>query len=53
MSMESTLWMGDIEPWMTREIILESFFEYGLKPSSIKMIKESDLTVGFFFNFRE
>lgn len=38
--MESTLWMGDIEPWMTREIILESFFEYGLKPSSIKMIKD-------------
>jgi hypothetical protein len=32
--------MGDIEPWMTREIILESFFEYGLKPSSIKMIKD-------------
>ena len=40
MSMESTLWMGDIEPWMTREIILGSFFEYGLKPSSIKMIKD-------------
>jgi RNA recognition motif-containing protein len=38
--MESTLWMGDIEPWMTREIILGSFFEYGLKPSSIKMIKD-------------
>ena len=38
--MESTLWMGDIEPWMTREIILESFFEYGLKPLSIKMIKD-------------
>jgi RNA recognition motif-containing protein len=38
--MESPLWMGDIEPWMTREIILESFFEYGLKPSSIKMIKD-------------
>ena len=38
--MESTLWMGDIEPWMTREIISESFFEYGLKPSSIKMIKD-------------
>ena len=38
--MESTLCMGDIEPWMTREIILESFFEYGLKPSSIKMIKD-------------
>ena len=40
MSMESTLWMGDIEPWMNREIILESFFEYGHKPSNIKMLKD-------------
>ena len=40
MSMENTLWMGDIEPWMTRELILTSFFEYGLKPSSIKMLKD-------------
>ena len=40
MSMESTLWMGDIEPWMNRELILTSFIEYGLKPSSIKMIKD-------------
>ena len=38
--MESTLWMGDIEPWMTCDLILESFLEYGLKPSSIKMIKD-------------
>jgi len=38
--MESTLWMGDIEPWMNREIILESFFEYGHKPSNIKMLKD-------------
>ena len=40
MSMESTLWMGDIEPWMNRELILTSFIEYGLKPSSIKMLKD-------------
>ena len=40
MSMESTLWMGDIEPWMNRDLILTSFIEYGLKPSSIKMIKD-------------
>ena len=40
MSMESTLWMGDIEQWMNREIILESFFEYGHKPSNIKMLKD-------------
>ena len=40
MSMESTLWMGDIEPWMNRDLILTSFIEYGLKPSSIKMLKD-------------
>lgn len=38
--MENTLWMGDIEPWMNRELILNSFIEYGLKPSSIKMLKD-------------
>ena len=43
--MESTLWMGDIEPWMTQEIIMNSFFEYGIKPSSIKMIKDHKLKI--------
>ena len=38
--MESTLWMGDIEPWMTHELIKNSFIEYGLEPSSIKMIRD-------------
>ncbi len=40
MSSESTLWMGDIEPWMNEEIIMKSFKECGTKPTSIKMIKD-------------
>ena len=51
MSMESTLWMGDIEPWMTKEIIMNSFFEYGIKPSSIKMIKDHKLNISKNFCF--
>ena len=49
--MESTLWMGDIEPWMTQEIIKNSFFEYGIKPSSIKMIKDHKLNISKNFCF--
>ena len=49
--MESTLWMGDIEPWMTKEIIMNSFFEYGIKPSSIKMIKDHKLNISKNFCF--
>ena len=49
--MESTLWMGDIEPWMTPEIIMNSFFEYGIKPSSIKMIKDHKLNISKNFCF--
>ena len=54
MSMESTLWMGDVEPWMSRELILKSFFEYGLKPSSIKMLKDRKYNISrnyCFINF--
>ena len=51
MSMESTLWMGDIEPWMTKEIIMNSFFEYGIKPSSIKMIRDHKLNISKNFCF--
>ena len=49
--MESTLWMGDIEPWMTPEIIMNSFFEYGIKPLSIKMIKDHKLNISKNFCF--
>ena len=54
MSKESTLWMGDVEPWMSRELILKSFFEYGLKPSSIKMLKDHKYNISrnyCFINF--
>ena len=40
MSTESTLWMGDIEPWMNEEIIMKSFIENNINPISIKMIKD-------------
>ena len=43
MSTENRLWMGSIEPWMTEEIIMKSFNEYGFNPSSIKMIKDKRL----------
>ena len=52
--MESSLWMGDIEPWMNREIIFNAFLEYGLKPSSIKMIKDHKFNISknyCFINF--
>jgi len=52
--MESTLWMGDVEPWMSRELILNSFFEYGLKPSSVKMLKDHKYNISrnyCFINF--
>jgi len=45
MSSESTLWMGDIEPWMNEEIIMKSFTECGIKPMSIKMIKDKRLNL--------
>ena len=41
MSMESTLWMGDIEPWMNRELILTSFkinFKYFFKIFFLKYL---------------
>ena len=43
MSTESTLWMGGIEPWMNEQIILKSFTECGIKPTSVKMIKDKRL----------
>ena len=54
MSMESSLWMGDIEPWMNRDMIFNAFLENGLKPSSIKMIidHKSNLSRNYcFINF--
>ena len=45
MSTESTLWMGDIEPWMNEEIIMKSFTENNINPISIKMIKDKRLNL--------
>ena len=45
MSSESTLWMGDIEPWMNEEIIMKSFTENKINPKSIKMIKDKRLNL--------
>ena len=45
MSTESTLWMGGIESWMNEEIIMKSFLDCGIKPSSIKMIKDKRLNL--------
>jgi len=43
MSIENTLWMSDIEPWMNEEIIMNSFKENGFHPTSVKMIKDKKL----------
>lgn len=45
MSTESTLWMGDIQPWMNEEIIMKAFIECGLKPMSVKTIKDKKLNI--------
>ena len=45
MSTENRLWMGNIEPLMTEEIIMKSFNDYGFYPSSIKMIKDKRLNL--------
>jgi hypothetical protein len=45
MNTESILWMGDIEPWMSEEIIMKSFLDNNIKPKSIKMIKDKRLNL--------
>ena len=43
MSIENTLWMSDIEPWMNEEIIMKSFKVNGFHPTNVKMIKDRKL----------
>ena len=43
MSIEYTLWMGDIKPWMNELFIQNSFYHFGLMPKSIKLIKDKNL----------
>ena len=40
MSAENTLWMGDIEPWMTEAFIINSFKYYNIYPTNVKLIKD-------------
>lgn len=42
MSAENTLWMGDIEPWMTESIIMNSFQYFNLYPTNVKFIKDKN-----------
>ena len=42
MSIEYTLWMGDIKPWMNEIYIKNSFYHFGLIPKSIKLIKDKN-----------
>ena len=37
---ENTLWMGDIEPWMTESIIINSFQYFNIYPINVKLIKD-------------
>ena len=45
MNTESTLWMGDLEPWMNEFIINKSFIEYGFYPKNIKFIKDKKYNI--------
>ena len=40
MSVESKLWMGDLEEWMNEETIMKFFNEYNFCPKNIEMIKD-------------
>ena len=40
MTTENTLWMGDVEPWMTESIIIKSFQFYNFYPTNVKFIKD-------------
>ena len=43
MSIEYTLWMGDIKPWMNELFIQNSFYHFGLMAKSINLIKDKYL----------
>ena len=45
MNTEIVLWMGDIETWMNEDIIMESFTKCGIKPKSVKTIKDKKLNI--------
>ena len=35
---ESTLWMGDLETWMNKSFIMNSFIEYGFIPINVELV---------------
>ena len=49
MKSANTLWMGDIEPWIDKLFIMNSFIKYGFKPTSVKLIV--DKRINRFQNF--
>ena len=54
MSIEFSLWMGDIKPWMTETYIQNSFSHFGFKPKSIKLLidKKTNFPLNYcFINF--
>jgi len=42
MSTDNSLWMGDIQPWMTEDFIFKSFNHYGINPTTIKLIYDRE-----------
>ena len=40
MNEDGTLWMGDIESWMSESFIIASFAKYGFRPRSVKLIQD-------------
>ena len=40
MSIDNSLWMGDIQPWMNEDFILHSFNYYNIQPKSVKLIHD-------------
>ena len=54
MSSDTTIWMGDIKPWMNESFILNSFKYYNIHPLSIKLIHDrttNELKNYCFINF--
>lgn len=40
MSIDNSLWMGDIQPWMNEDFILQSFNQYNIQPKGVKLIHD-------------
>ena len=40
MSIDNSLWMGDIQPWMNEDFILQSFNYYNIQPKNVKLIHD-------------